>query len=178
MGDRISGFAARFGDETVIAGEFREKLAPGAFTRTLREKPDVVMLLDHDSGRVLGRVSAGTLTLREDRIGLWFSVDVDTSTPEGQTALGTVERQDVKGCSFGFRVRAEEWQDGGDRLPLRIITDVDLHEITLTAFPAYATTSASLARSNDTSASIASTNAANAARRRAEAAMRKRGISC
>jgi HK97 family phage prohead protease len=164
----ISGYAARFGDETIIAGEFREKLAPGAFARTLREKPDVVALLDHDTGRVLGRTSAGTLTLREDRIGLWFSLDVDTSTPEGQSALGTVGRQDIKGCSFGFRVRAEEWQDGGDRLPLRIITDVDLYEITLTAFPAYATTSASLA----------STNAANAARRRAEAAMRQRGIRC
>lgn len=166
MADSISGYAARFGDETIIAGEFREKLAPGAFARTLREKPDVVMLLDHDSGRVLGRTSANTLALREDRIGLWFSLDVDTSTPEGQTALGTVGRQDIKGCSFGFRVRAEEWQDGGDRLPLRIITDVDLYEITLTAFPAYPTTSAVLAR----------TNAANASRRRAEAAMRRRGL--
>jgi HK97 family phage prohead protease len=168
LADNISGYAARFGDETVIAGEFREKLAPGAFARTLREKPDVVALLDHDSGRVLGRTSAGTLTLREDRIGLWFSLDVDTSTPEGQSALGTVGRQDIKGCSFGFRVRAEEWQDGGDRLPLRIITDLDLYEITLTAFPAYETTSAS----------IAHTNAANASRRRAEAAMRKRGLQC
>lgn len=168
LADSISGYAARFGDETVIAGEFREKLAPGAFARTLREKPDVVMLLDHDSGRVLGRISAGTLALREDRIGLWFNLDVDTTTPEGQTALGTVGRQDIRGCSFGFRVRAEEWQDGGDRLPLRIITDVDLYEITLTAFPAYPTTSASLARSNS----------ANAARRRAEAAMRQRGLSC
>jgi HK97 family phage prohead protease len=167
-GETISGYAARFGDETVIAGEFREKLAPGAFSRTLQEKPDVVALLDHDSGRVLGRTSAGTLALREDRIGLWFSLDVDTSTPEGQSALGTVGRQDIKGCSFGFRVRAEEWQDGGDRLPLRIITDIDLYEITLTAFPAYETTSASIAR----------TNAANASRRRAEAAMRKRGLPC
>jgi HK97 family phage prohead protease len=164
--DNISGYAARFGDATIIAGEFREKLAPGAFTRTLREQPDVVMLLDHDSGRVLGRTSAGTLTLREDRIGLWFSLDVDPSTPEGQTALGTVGRQDVKGCSFGFRVRAERWEDGGERLPLRIIEDVDLYEITLTAFPAYESTSASIARSNAVAAS----------RRRAEAAHRLRGI--
>ncbi|KQZ99573.1 phage prohead protein [Mesorhizobium sp. Root157] len=165
----ISGYAARFGDATVIAGEFREKLAPGAFARSLREKPDVVMLLDHDSGRVLGRTTAGTLTLREDRIGLWFSLDVDPSTPEGQSALGTVGRQDVKGCSFGFRVRAERWEDGGVKLPLRIIEDVDLFEITLTAFPAYPTTSASISRSNASSA-------ARRVRAKAEAAMHARGI--
>lgn len=162
----ISGFAVRFNDETVIAGEFRERIAPGAFTRTLKENPDVVMILAHDSGRVLGRVSAGTLSLREDRAGLYFSLQVDPTTPEGQTALGTVGRQDVKGCSFGFRVRAEEWADGGDRLPLRTITDLDLYELTLTGFPAY----------ESTSASLRSDNAATVARRRCEAAQRKRGI--
>lgn len=161
----ISGYAVMFNAETVIAGEFRERIAQGAFTRTLREKPDVIALLAHDYGRVLGRVSAGTLSLREDRVGLYFSLQVDPTTPEGQTALGTVGRQDVKGCSFGFRVRAETWGDGGDRLPLRTITDVDLSEITLTAFPAYETTSASLRGDN-----------AMAARRRIEAAQRKRGI--
>lgn len=161
----ISGYAARFRDETVIAGEFRERLAPGCFTRTLKENPDVVMILAHDSGRVLGRVSAGTLSLREDRVGLYFSLTADPTTPEGQTAIGTIGRQDVKGCSFGFRVRAEEWEDGGNRLPLRTITDVDLYELTLTAFPAYPTTSAGLR-----------TNNASAARRRVEAAQRRRGI--
>jgi len=161
----ISGYAVMFNAETVIAGEFRERIAQGAFTRTLREHSDVVMLLAHDSGRVLGRVSAGTLSLQQDRIGLYFSLQVDPSTPEGQTALGTVGRQDVKGCSFGFRVRAETWDDGGDRLPLRTITDVDLLEVTLTAFPAYETTSASV-RSNN----------AAAARRRMQEKMWRRGI--
>ena len=155
-----------FGDETVIASEFREKIARGAFTRTLKEQPDVVMLLDHDSGRVLGRTSAGTLWLQENSAGLYFSLTVDPSTPEGQTALGTVARQDVRSCSFGFRVRSEVWEDGGDRLPLRTITDVDLFELTLTAFPAYPTTTAALrATSNN-----------EAARRRIEMAQRKRGI--
>lgn len=161
----ISGYAIRYDSETVIAGEFRERLAPGATTRTLKESPDVVMILAHDSGRVLGRVSANTLYLREDRVGLYFSLTVDPTTPEGQTALGTVGRQDVKGCSFGMRVRAETWDDGGNRLPLRTITDLDLYELTLTAFPAYEATSASLRSDN-----------VSAARRRVEAKMRRRGL--
>jgi HK97 family phage prohead protease len=113
-----------------------------------------VALLSHDSGRVLGRTSSGTLTLRQDSLGLWFSLNADPTTPEGQTALGTIGRQDIKGCSFGFIVRAESWDDGGMRMPLRTVEDVDLFEITLTAFPAYETTSASLqrARANDLAA--------------------------
>lgn len=164
----ISGFAAVFGSEAIIGGDFRERLAPGAFARSLREN-DIRCLLDHDPGRILGRVKSGTLTLREDRIGLHFSVNLDETTPEGQTAGGAVGRADLSQCSFGFRVRAEEWKDGGNRLPLRTILDVDLYEVSIVAFPAYGDTSASLSRCQD--------NAANASRRRAEAAMRRRGIS-
>ncbi|MGY4626839.1 hypothetical protein ACVWY3_004595 [Bradyrhizobium sp. USDA 4486] len=54
-------------------------------------------LLDHDSGRVLGRTTAGSLKLREGSVGLYFYLTVDPSTPEGQTALGTVGRQDARG---------------------------------------------------------------------------------
>ncbi|RUV89199.1 HK97 family phage prohead protease [Mesorhizobium sp. M1A.F.Ca.IN.020.06.1.1] len=156
----ISGYVARFGDITNVGGDFRERLAPGCFTRTLREMPDVVMILDHDSGRVLGRVSAGSLQLREDSVGLHFTLYPDPTTPEGQTAIGTVARQDVKGCSFSFSARSESWDDGaGDQLPLRTIEDLDLWECTLTAFPQYETTSAKLKRSSKQD------NAANALRR-------------
>ena len=167
MADSITGYAAKFNSETTIAGEFREMLSPGCFRRTLRENPDVLALLSHDVGRVLGRTSAGTLELREDGTGLWFSLTPDPTTPSGQEAVGTVRRGDVRGCSFGFRVRAEEWRDGGARLPLRVITDADLFEITLTGAPAYDDTSASLRVAN---------GAPSAARLKAEAAMRRRGI--
>lgn len=162
----ISGYCVRFHDITTIGNSFRERISPGAFTGSLKRN-DIVALIGHDTGRVLGRTSSGTLTLRQDRIGLWFSLDVDATTPSGQEALGTVRRQDVKGCSFAGQFLAEEWEDGGDRLPLRTVTEIDLYEITLTAFPAYETTDAS----------VRTTNAAAAVRRRAEAAMRLRGLA-
>lgn len=167
MAEKISGYAAMFNSAATISGEFREVLAPGCFARTLRENPDVLMLLSHDVGRVIGRTTAGTLSLKEDSMGLWFELLPDPTTPSGQEAIGTVRRGDVRGCSFGFRVRKEEWQDGGDRLPLRIIKDVDLFETTLTAAPAYGTTTATL-RVDGTPNSTASA--------RAEDAMRRRGI--
>ncbi|MBY5614204.1 HK97 family phage prohead protease [Rhizobium leguminosarum] len=170
MAERISGYAARFNSETTIAGEFRELLAPGCFARSLRESPDVVMILDHDTGRVVGRTTAHTLNLREDSTGLWFELDPDPTTPSGQEAIGTVRRGDVRGCSFGFRVRSEEWRDGKNRLPLRIIKDVDLFELTLTAFPAYGDTSASfrVAAGNSTTERV---------KAKAEAAMKARGLA-
>lgn len=170
MAERIFGYAANWNTPTVIAGEFREQLAPGCFTRTLKENPDVLMVLNHDYGRVLGRTTARTLELREDRTGLWFSLTPDPTTPSGAESIGTVRRGDVRGCSFSFRVRAERWEDGGDRLPLRTLEDVDLYEVTLTGVPAYPTTTASL-RVDGTPNSTAS-----AIQAKAEAAMRARGI--
>nr|WP_246825948.1 HK97 family phage prohead protease [Rhizobium binae] len=170
VAERISGYAARFNSETTIAGEFREMLAPGCFARTLRENPDVVMILDHDPGRVLGRTTANTLFLREDATGLWFDLNPDPTTPSGQEAIGCVRRTDIRGCSFGFRVRSEEWRDGENRLPLRIIKDVDLAEVTLTAFPAYTDTSASFRVSSRN-------DAADRVKSKAEAAMKARGIT-
>ncbi|WP_143750595.1 HK97 family phage prohead protease [Mesorhizobium sp. WSM4312] len=58
------------------------------------------------------------------------------------------------------------------QLPLRTIEDIDCWEITLTAFPAYETTSASLRSDN---AANAARRLANA-RREAETKMRFRGI--
>lgn len=172
----IAGHAVVYNSETVIFGLFREQIAPGAFDKSLREKPDVLALFGHDINRVLGRTTAGTLELRSDRAGLWFGLDVNTETPDGATALGVVDRQDVRGCSFGMIVREERWIEGGDdELPLRIIERADLLEVTLTAWPAYEATSASVLRSAD-DGKKAEHNHIAASRRRAEAAMRKRGI--
>lgn len=164
LANSINGYAAVFNSETIIGGDFRERLAPGCFTRTLREAPDVLAIWNHDWARVLGRTTAGTLKLQQDHTGLWFNLDVDGSAPDGATALSAVGRKDVHGCSFGFRVRAEEWEDGGARLPLRTILDLDLLEITITPIPAYPTTTAHVA------------DAARAAAHRAKAAMRARGL--
>ena len=166
----ITGYAVSFNEETVIAGLFREKVAPGAFDKSLRERPDVLTLYGHDYNRVLGRTIAGTLTLRPDRVGLDFSLTPDETTPDGQTAIGTVGRQDVRGCSFGFRVTRETWDEGDyDELPLRIVEEAELYEVTLTAAPAYPTTSAALMERS-------AENKAAAVRRKAEAAMKARGL--
>jgi hypothetical protein len=166
----IKGYAALYNTPATISGEFIEQIAPGAFTKTI-SNGDVVALVAHDWGRVLGRQSAGTLRLKETPLGLYFELDADTTTPSGQEALGNVRRRDVRGCSFGFRVLWDDWTDDGP-MPMRVIREIELYEISVLANPAYETTSAWI------SSRAAPAAAANntAARRRIEAAQRKRGI--
>ena len=137
-GRQLSGVAAPFGVETRIA-DFREKIAPGAFTRTLSAGADVLALADHDTTKVLGRTSTGTLQLREGADGLHYSLTLpDTSTGNDLRALAA--RGDLGGVSFGFNVVRDSWD--GD---LRTLHDVELHEISIVqAWPAYPTTSVSL----------------------------------
>ncbi|MBB6191190.1 hypothetical protein FHS51_001412 [Sphingobium wenxiniae] len=140
-GRTATGYAALFNVETDIGGYWKETIAPGAFTRSLRER-DVVALHSHDTGRVVGRKDAGTLSLREDDTGLQFSNDLP-DTSDGRDLAVQIERQDIPGMSFGFRTRKEEWDETVDP-PRRTILEADLFEITYTAFPAYPDTSVGL----------------------------------
>ncbi|MDX3908415.1 MAG: HK97 family phage prohead protease [Sphingobium sp.] len=136
-----SGYAALFNSETDIGGYWRETIAPGAFTKSLAER-DVVALHSHDSGRVVGRKDAGTLTLREDSKGLAFENELP-DTSDGRDLAVQIDRGDIPGMSFGFVTRKQEWDETVDP-PHRTIIEADLYEITYTAFPAYPDTTVGL----------------------------------
>ncbi|EPR09630.1 peptidase U35 [Sphingobium indicum IP26] len=135
------GYAALFNVETDIGGYWTEVIAPGAFTKSLQER-DVVALHSHDTGRVVGRTGAGTLTLREDATGLAFSNDLP-DTSDGRDLAVQIERQDIPGMSFGFITRKQQWDETIDP-PKRTILEAELYEITYTAFPAYPDTNVGL----------------------------------
>lgn len=130
-GRRLEGYAATFAS-TADLGAFRESIAPGAFRNALTN--DILALLDHDAGKVLGRTRTGTLELREDDKGLAFALDVP-DTAAGRDVLALAARGDLGGMSFGFLIPAggEEWD--GDTRTLR---SIDLREISIvSAWPAY-----------------------------------------
>ena len=142
-GNRIGGYAAVFDKPSGDLGGFREKIAQGAFTRTLSENPDVVGLYDHDKSAVLGRTTSGTLILEQDERGLKFDLDV-ANTSIGRDVLEMVKRGDVTGASFAFSARSERWEDSQSDMPMRILTDVDLFDVTITPMPAYGDTQVAL----------------------------------
>ena len=133
---KVGGYAAVFNKLSEVLWNFREKIAPGAFAKSLREN-DIIALWSHKTDQPLGRSGNGTLTLTEDKKGLKFELDLPDS-PAGQNAYVSIERGDVDGMSFGFTVREENWKRGkGEKPHERTILDADLIEISPTAFPAY-----------------------------------------
>jgi HK97 family phage prohead protease len=140
------GYAALFNSRADIGGMFSEELAPGAFAATLKSA-DVRALIDHDPGRVIGRSSAGTLRLREDENGLLVEIDLPDTT-DGRDLAVQLERGDITGMSFGFRVTHDEWDESGE-MPSRTIHAVELFEVSAVAFPAYHDTSIALRSLDD-----------------------------
>lgn len=137
-GRKLEGYAALFGREARI-GSFVETIAPGAFRSALTG--DVLALLDHDQGKVLGRTRSGTLRLSEDTRGLAFSLDLP-DTAAGRDVLALAERNDLGGMSFGFTVPkgGDSWS--GERRTLRTI---GLKEISVVqSWPAYPDTELAL----------------------------------
>ena len=88
---------------------------------------------------VLGSTRAGTLTLKEDEVGLRVTALLpDTSF--GRDAKVSISRGDVTGFSFGFTVPAggDSWSSDGSE---RTLKSVRLMEVsTGVAFPAYPST--------------------------------------
>lgn len=135
----IGGYAAVYDSETDL-GWFREVIKPGAFTRSIKEDHDVRGLWNHETGIILGRRSAGTLRLGEDKTGLTFEIDLP-DTQAGRDALTSIKRGDITGMSFGFRIVKQMWVEEKEAdTELREIHDVDLFEVSPVTFPAYADT--------------------------------------
>lgn len=137
---KLRGYAARFNSPSVEIYFFKEEIAPGAFKRTLREKPDVIALFNHDTDKVLGRTTANTLELREDEKGLYTEI-TPPDTTVARDLCENVRVGNIRSMSFGFRVIEDSWskKDGKD---FRTLVDVDLIEVSIVTFPAYPSTSA------------------------------------
>jgi len=138
-GMHLEGYAALFDSRSENLGGFTETIQAGAFRSSLRARNDIKFLWNHDTGAVLGSTRAGTLTLTEDERGLRVSADI-ANTSYGRDAAELVRRGDVTGFSFSFSMPArggDSWNAEGTE---RLLKSVRLHEVSLTAFPAYSGT--------------------------------------
>jgi HK97 family phage prohead protease len=134
---RMAGYAAVF-NEPSLPLPFIEKIAPGAFTKTLQETPDVRLLANHE-GLPMARTKNGTMRLYEDETGLYFEAEL-ANTQESRDLYTLVERGDVDQMSFAFRVIRQKWND--DRTE-RMLTEVSLSDgdVSIVTYPAYPATS-------------------------------------
>ena len=148
MGPKITGYAAVFGKWSEDLGGFKERIQAGAFRKAI-SKSDVRGLFNHDSNFVLGRQSNGTLTIKEDKNGLWMEIDPPDTQIIRDLVLAPIKRGDITQQSFGFIVKEDKWDnlhgEKKDQPATRTIVEVDeLFDVSPVTFPAYPDTSVAL----------------------------------
>lgn len=141
------GYAAVFDTLSEDLGGFRERIAPGAFTRavnaTRNGQAEVKMFLNHNQDIALASTKGGTLRLSEDDRGLVAEATLEDDV-FGQYVSKAVRRGSISAMSFGFSVAkgGDSWtQDHKERT----LHTVRLYEVSpVTGWPAYSATSASV----------------------------------
>jgi len=143
-GNTFVGYAAVFNSDSEPL-PFIERIAPGAFGKTLRNrKQNVRLYINHNSDMVLASKNSGTLRLSEDERGLRVEADLPEDVSYSRDLMALMRRGVVDKMSFGFQVdrRGEKWSEDGT---VRTLTSLRLFEVSVvTGFPAYEATAAAV----------------------------------
>lgn len=126
----IRGIASPFGE----VNSFNERVAPGAFERTISEHRSSgtapLMLWAHDQSEPIGVWKS----LEETSQGLEVRGTIVTETRRGAEAYALLKAGALNGLSIGFRARKQNRDKSG----VRVLTDVDLAEISVVGLPSAA----------------------------------------
>lgn len=122
-----------------IFGTFNETIRSGAFKRTLSNRDDVRLLINHE-GVPIARTKSGTLELSADP-HLRATAKLDAANPTVQEIRSAMARGDIDQMSIGMRVVDQEWNKDYTE---RTIGEIKLFDVSAVTFPASETTTASL----------------------------------
>lgn len=116
-----------------------EQVVPGAFKKSLENRANVDLLINHDKNRKLGSTGSGEISLNEDSIGLRAHAVITDPA-----AIEKARNGEFVGWSFGMVVNGEEREERAGDIPRRKVTSLDMFEVSLidrTMQPCYAGTS-------------------------------------
>lgn len=139
----LGGYALKFNTLSQNLGGYVETCADGLVDKSLGDGVDVLCRFQHDDQYLLGRVSAGTLTLRTDDVGLDYECPVP-DTDYARNCVALAERGDLAHSSFAFRTMDDEWDFTEHGFPLRILRSIQLVDVAPVISPAYLDTSSGL----------------------------------
>jgi HK97 family phage prohead protease len=122
-------------------GGFRERVLPGAATKTIAES-DIRALFNHDPNFILGRNRAGTLRLIDEPGKLRMELTPPETDTINDLVIAPMRRRDLTQMSFGFRTIKDEWRDPSqatkkDGLWERDLIEFSLFDVSPVTFPAY-----------------------------------------
>jgi HK97 family phage prohead protease len=131
-GVEIEGYASLFGrkdqgGDVVQAGAYQKSLAD------LKAKGrSVKMLWQHDPAQPIGIWDE----VREDARGLYVKGRLLTNVEKGREAVALIEAGAIDGLSIGYRtVRAQKLRDQKDGMAARLLSELELWEVSLVTFP-------------------------------------------
>lgn len=134
----ISGYFVVFNSETELYEGVFEEIAPESFENV--DLSDIRALIDHETAKVLGRTKVGTLSLSVDEKGVYGEIKINENDTEAMNLYSRVQRGDVDQCSFGFNILDEEMEAREDGSYKFTIKSIELFEVSVVTFPAYADT--------------------------------------
>lgn len=124
----LDGYAAVFDSES-----FGEVVRRSAFNKTLAERDDVRLLVNHD-GVPIARSKSGTLALTVDQRGLRVQADgLDPANPTVQELCSALARGDIDQMSFSFADMDRSVNDDG----VRELKQVRLYDVSVVTYPWY-----------------------------------------
>ena len=136
---KIEGYFVVFNTETEIWDGLFEEISDKAFENI--DLTDIRALADHDTAKVLGRTKSQTLSLTVDDKGLYGEITINKNDGEAVNLYERVKRGDIDQCSFGFNILDETMEQRADGTTKWTINEIELFEVSIVTFPAYADTS-------------------------------------
>lgn len=139
---RLEGHPAIYDSKTNIGNYFYEVIERGAFNECNFD--DVLFFINHNTNKIpLARSRRNnknsTMEIKLDNIGLCMRADIDVeNNSEAKQLYSSVERGDISGMSFMFRVKDQKWENLDTDMPTRRITKISkVFEVSAVNQPAY-----------------------------------------
>lgn len=125
MSALIEGYASLFG----VADLSGDTVAPGAFAASIAERgaEGLRFLYQHDAEEPIGIFRDA----HEDSVGLFVRAEINLETQRGHEAMSLLVQGALTGLSIGFNVVEAERSGAASRL----LTEIDLWEVSLVTFP-------------------------------------------
>lgn len=137
----LRGYATSWDTPYDVAGGapfgWVETVAAGSFDRSLRERDDVRLLVNHDAdtaaGVPLARTRSRTLELTADSLGLLVVAELDARRTVVADLRSALDRGDIDEMSISFQVLRQEWNAD---YTTRTIKEARLFDVSVVTFPA------------------------------------------
>ena len=127
-------------------GKVIEEIEPRAFAEAINRAGNITVTVDHDKSHIYASTDDGTVTLKEDAIGLHADVLI-----KDKDLIELAKKGKIRGWSFGMYNVKDSMEERADDLPIRHIKALDLDHLTLVVkkSPIYSATSVELRAGED-----------------------------